>query len=46
MREIEVMIDDVINKYGFEAKETLKFATLCETDSIDTIRKAYNKLVR
>ena len=27
---LELMMDTVINKYGFEARETIKFCTLCE----------------
>ena len=27
---LESMMDTVINKYGFEARETIKFCILCE----------------
>ncbi len=27
---LELMMDTVISKYGFEARETIRFCTLCE----------------
>lgn len=35
----ERMVNDIINKYGFEADETIRFTKLCEDEriSIDVI---------
>lgn len=32
----QIMLDKVISKYGFEASETLQFATLIERDVPDS----------
>lgn len=40
------MLNEVIKKYGFEAKQTLVFARLCETCKNEHIVKAmYNKYI-
>lgn len=42
----EEMMDAVINKFGFEAKETINFCILAEATDLATIKKQYNKLMK
>lgn len=42
----EEMMDAVINKFGFEAKETINFCILAETADLVAIKKQYNKLMK
>ena len=43
---INAMIDTVCQIYGFEAKKTITFCSLCEsTNNYELIRKKYHKLV-
>lgn len=43
----ERMVNDIISKYGFEAKETIKFTRLCEDAriSIDAITIEFFQLM-
>lgn len=40
------MMDVVINKFGFETRETINFCTLAETADFATIKKQYDKLMK
>lgn len=48
---LEEMMNDIINKYGFEAKETIQFCNDCEKAKrkiatiIEKIEKEYQKLM-
>lgn len=42
----EEMMDVVINKFGFEARETINFCTFAETTDFATIKKQYDKLMK
>lgn len=42
----EEMMDAVINKFGFEAKETINFCILAETADLVAIKKQYDKLMK
>lgn len=42
----EEMMDVVINKFGFETRETINFCALAETADFATIKKQYNKLMK
>ena len=40
------MLNDIIRKYGFEAKRTLVFARLCEScENEHIIKQMYNKYI-
>ena len=43
----EIMANDIISKYGFEAEETIRFIRLCEDSriSIDVILIEFFKLM-
>lgn len=47
MSLINTMMNRVIRKYGFEAKETIDFCTLCETLPLDfkKISKEFERLM-
>ena len=46
-REREEMIDNVIRRYGFEARETINFARVCEQSINDnSIKRVYDYLMR
>ena len=42
----EMMLDEVIRRYGFEVKQTIKFATLCESGTDEKVQAMYNKLMK
>jgi hypothetical protein len=46
-KEREQMLDEVIKRYGFEAKETVNFARVCE-HSIDdnNVKKVFKALMK
>lgn len=39
------MLDNVIARYGFEVKETIEFAYLCERGTNEQIVQTYEKLM-
>lgn len=41
----EQMLDNVIRKYGFEARQTIKFANACEKSSNEAVNKMYARLM-
>ena len=43
---IEKMGDEVINKYGYEAKKTIFFFRIVEKGSYEKIVEAYQKIVK
>lgn len=44
-KEREQMLDNVIRQYGFEARQTIKFANACEKSSDEVVNKMYAKLM-
>lgn len=40
------MLDKVITKYGFEVKETIDFAFLCEDGTDKQIKENFEKLMK
>jgi len=45
MKDVERMIDDVIRKFGFEARQTINFCRMCERENINRVEKRYNELM-
>jgi hypothetical protein len=46
-KEREEMIDKVIGRYGFEARETINFARVCERSIDDVnVRKVFEALMK
>ena len=43
---IEKMCDEVINRYGYEAKKTIFFFRVVETASYEKIVKAYQQVMK
>ena len=43
---IEKMCDEVINRYGYEAKKTVFFFRIVEKGSYEKIVKAYQKVMK
>ena len=43
---IEKMGDEVINRYGYEAKKTIFFFKIVEKGSYEKIVEAYQKIVK
>ena len=43
---IEKMGDEVINRYGYEAKKTIFFFRIVEKGSYEKIVEAYQKIVK
>ena len=43
---IEKMGDEVINRYGYEAKKTIFFFMIVEKGSYEKIVKAYRKIMK
>ena len=42
----EKMMDEIIKRYGFEAKQTIKFCALAEREpDIKKVEKAFKKLL-
>ena len=41
----EQMLDNVIARYGFEVKETIEFAYLCEKGTNQQVAETYEKLM-
>lgn len=43
---IEKMSDEVIRRYGFEAKKTISFFRIVEKGNYEKIVKAYRKIMK
>lgn len=42
----ELMIDNVIRRYGFENKKTIKFCRVAETEPIEEVERVYHLLMK
>lgn len=42
----DMMLDEVIRRYGFEVRQTIKFAFLCERGTDEEVQTMYNKLMK
>lgn len=40
------MMDKVIKRYGFGAKETINFCKLCETTPLERVQRVYEYLMK
>lgn len=46
-KEREKMLNNVIRKYGFEVRETINFAVVCEKSATDAqVKKVYDYLMK